>query len=102
MAGGYTGKVLEIDLERRRHVLVDTDRQAAEQFLGGRGMGIKALWDRIPNAGLDPLSPENPLMFWPGSLSGFPLAGASRVAVVTKAANTSPAESPVANASTVS
>ena len=102
MAGGYTGKVLEIDLERRRHVLVDTDRQAAQQFLGGRGMGIKALWDRIPNAGLDPLSPENPLMFWPGPLSGFPLAGASRVAVVTKAANTSPVESPVAKASTVS
>lgn len=32
MTGGYTGKVLEIDLGRRRHVLVDTDRQAAQHF----------------------------------------------------------------------
>lgn len=51
-------------------------------------MGIKALWERIPTAGLDPLLPDNPLMFWPGPLSGLPLAGASRVAVVTKSALT--------------
>ncbi|NMC33840.1 MAG: aldehyde ferredoxin oxidoreductase family protein [Veillonellaceae bacterium] len=102
MSGGYTGKILEVDLTGRRHFFSDTDRQAAAQFLGGRGMGIKTLWDRIPGPGLDPLSPENPLMFWPGPLSGFPLAGASRVAVVTKSASTSPAKSPVANASTVS
>ena len=101
MSGGYTGKVLEVDLTGRRHFLSDTDRQAATQFLGGRGMGIKALWERVRQPGLDPLLPENPLMFWPGPLSGLPLAGSSRVAVVTKAANTSPTDSSVTTASTV-
>lgn len=101
MAGGYTGRVLEIDLERRRHSILDTDLKAAEAFLGGRGMGIKTLWDRLPSAGVDPLSPANPLMFWPGPLSGLPLAGSSRVSVVTKAANTSPLESAFPNASTL-
>ena len=83
MADGFSGRILEIDLTLHRHYISDTDRAAAELYLGGRGLGIKTLWDRLPVAGLDPLSPENPLMFWPGPLSGLPLAGPSRVSVVT-------------------
>jgi aldehyde:ferredoxin oxidoreductase len=101
MAGGFTGRVLEIDLTGHRQFVSDTDMKAAELYLGGRGMGIKTLWDKIPSAGLDSLSPNNPLIFWPGPLSGLPLAGASRVSVVTKAANTSPAQSSSPNASTL-
>ena len=101
MAHGYCGKILEVDLTSRRHALNDTDMKAAEQFLGGRGLGVKALWDRLAAAGIDALSPKNPLMFWPGPLSGLPLAGPSRVTVVTKAANTSPAETNLPGASTL-
>ena len=101
MADGFSGRILEIDLTLHRHYISDTDRAAAELYLGGRGLGIKTLWDRLPVAGLDPLSPENPLMFWPGPLSGLPLAGPSRVSVVTKAANTSPIDTTLPNASTV-
>ena len=101
MAHGYSGKILEIDLGSRRHTLSDTDMKAAEQFLGGRGLGVKMLWDRLPAAGIDALSPENPLMFWPGPLSGLPLAGPSRVTVVTKAANTSPVDPSLSHASTL-
>ena len=102
MPGGYSGRTLEIDLTTRHISMPETDRKAAEQFLGGRGMGIKALWDRITTAGLDPLSPANPLMFWTSPLSGLPIAGASRVSVVTKAANTSPENPELPQASTVS
>ena len=101
MAHGYCGKILEVDLTSRRHSLSDTDMKAAEQFLGGRGLGVKTLWDRLPAAGIDALSPKNPLMFWPGPLSGLPLAGPSRVTVVTKAANTAPAETNLPHASTL-
>lgn len=101
MAYGYSGKILEIDLNTRLHSLSDTDMKAAEQFLGGRGLGIKMLWDRLPVAITDALSPANPLMFWPGPLSGLPLAGASRVTVVTKAANTSPSQNSSPYASTL-
>ena len=101
MAGGFTGKVLEIDLNRHQYSIIGTDLKAAEQYLGGRGLGIKTLWDRISTAGMDPLSPDNPLMFWASPISGLPLAGASRLSVVTKAANTSPIDSPLPHASTV-
>lgn len=102
MASGYCGRSLEIDLASRRHFTPETDLKSAERFVGGRGMGVKALWDRLPTAGIDPLSPANPLMFWTSPLSGLPLAGASRIAVVTKAANTSPEVSPLPHASTIS
>lgn len=101
MTKGYTGRILEIDLTHRRHTLSDTDMKSTELFIGGRGLGIKTLWDRLPTAGVDPLSPQNILTFWPSPLSGLPLAGPSRVSVVTKAANTSPAEAGLANASTL-
>jgi aldehyde:ferredoxin oxidoreductase len=101
MAHGYTGRILEVDLSLRRHTFSDTDIKSAEQYLGGRGMGIKTLWDRLPNAGVDPLSPANLLTFWPGPLSGLPLAGPSRITVVTKAANTSPIDSALPHASTI-
>ena len=102
MASGYSGHILEIDLHAMRHYTSDTDMKAAEAFLGGRGMGIKTLWDRISSPGMDPLSPANPLIFWTSPLSGLPLAGPSRVSVITKAANTSPEDSTLSNASTVS
>jgi aldehyde:ferredoxin oxidoreductase len=101
MAKGYTGRILEIDLTRRHHSLSDTDMKSAELFLGGRGLGVKTLWDRLPTAGIDSLSPQNLLTFWPGPLSGLPLAGPSRVSIVTKAANTTPFESNLPHASTL-
>jgi aldehyde:ferredoxin oxidoreductase len=71
-------------------------------FIGGRGLGMKLLWDRLPEPGVDALSPENPLMFMPGPFSGFPIPSASRTVVVTKSPCTSPVNSPYPHASTVS
>lgn len=101
MANGYMGKVLEIDLTNKKISTSNLDPKVAEQFIGGRGIGAKYLWDRVKNPGLDPLSPENPLMFWTGPLTGTAIPGPSRVTVCTKAANTSPAESKYPKASTV-
>jgi aldehyde:ferredoxin oxidoreductase len=71
-------------------------------FIGGRGLGIKILWDRLKRPGINPLSPENPLMFMPGPFSGFPVPSASRTCVVTKSPCTSPFSSSHEFASTVS
>lgn len=101
MPNGYMGKVLEIDLTSKKVWTSDLDMKVAEKFVGGRGLGAKYLWDRVKNPGLDPLSPENPLMFWTGPLTGTPIPGPSRVTVCTKSANTSPASSQYPNASTV-
>ena len=101
MPNGYMGKILEIDLTSKKVSTSDLDMKIAEQFVGGRGLGAKYLWDRVKTPGLDPLSPENPLMFWTGPLTGTAIPGPSRVTVCTKAANTSPVSSPHPKASTV-
>lgn len=99
---GYYGVILEIDLttggiEKREVSSGDVDK-----FVGGRGLGIKILCDRLKEPGTNPLSPENPLMFMPGPFSGFPIASASRTCVVTKSPCTSPIYSKYPYASTVS
>ena len=63
---------------------------------------MKILWDRLKKPGVDPLSPENPLIFMPGPFSGFPVPSASRTCVVTKSPMTSPFKSDYPHASTVS
>jgi aldehyde:ferredoxin oxidoreductase len=98
---GYHGVLLEIDLgsgkaERKPIPVEDT-----ANFVGGRGLGMKILWDRLKQPGVDPLSPENPLMFMPGPLSGFPVPSSSRTCVITKSPRTSPVESEHPCASTV-
>lgn len=88
MAGGYWGVTLDIDLTQRRTARMDIDRKILEQYIGGRGLGVRLLWERIQTNGVDAFAPENPLLFCPGPLSSLPLPGPSRVSVVTKAANT--------------
>ena len=85
-----TARILSVDLDSGRHSRQEIAAIDQERYLGGRGLGIKIMGDLLPQAGVDPLSAENPLTFWPGPLSGLPIAGPCRVSVVTKAANTSP------------
>jgi len=99
---GYHGVILDIDLttgkiDRKPIPLEDTAK-----FVGGRGLGMKILWDRLKTPGIDALSPENPLMFMPGPLSGFPVPSSSRTCVVTKSPRTSAIASEHPQASTVS
>ncbi|THB64735.1 MAG: aldehyde:ferredoxin oxidoreductase [Desulfovibrio sp.] len=99
---GYHGVMLEVDLTTGNVQTIPTPAQDVDAFLGGRGLGIKMLWDRIPYPGLDPLSPDNPLIFLAGPFSGLPIASASRTCVMTKSPCTSAESSPYPHASTVS
>jgi len=98
---GFYGSILEIDLSSGKHRRKPLPYDYYQKFLGGRGLGARLLWDYLPEAGADPLSPENPLMFMPGILSGFPVPSASRTCVVTKSPNTSPIKTRYKNASTI-
>ncbi|MFW5860790.1 MAG: aldehyde ferredoxin oxidoreductase family protein [Spirochaetota bacterium] len=98
---GYHGVILEINLtsgkSRKRKIPADD----IHNFIGGRGLGMRILWDELQEPGIDPLSPQNPLLFMAGPFSGFPIPSASRTCVVTKNPRTSPEKSKYANASTV-
>ncbi len=64
--GGYTGKVLEVDLSGGSVETRGLSQEMAEKYLGGKGFGARLLYDRLP-VGVDPLSPENMLVFATGS-----------------------------------
>ncbi len=99
---GYHGAILDIDLSSGKIEKKAVAPDDLDKFVGGRGLGMKILWDRLKKPGVDPLSAENPLMFMPGPFSGFPIPSSSRTCVVTKSPITSPEKSEYPCASTVS
>jgi aldehyde:ferredoxin oxidoreductase len=82
-AGGYTGKVLRINLTDQTAETEDLPQDVAKDFIGGAGFGIKYLFDEVP-AGADALGPENKLIFSSGPFSGTTIPCASRMAVTGK------------------
>lgn len=99
---GYYGKLLEVNLSTGEIKKSNLSKQILKDYLGGRGLGTKLLFDRLPNPGVDAFSPENVLLFMPGPFSGLPLPSSSRTCVVTKSPRTSPLKSPYPKASTIS
>ncbi|MGD9189815.1 MAG: aldehyde ferredoxin oxidoreductase N-terminal domain-containing protein, partial [Desulfobacteraceae bacterium] len=81
--GGYTGKILRIDLSAQTATTEDLPKEIAADFIGGAGFGIKYLFEEVP-ATADPLGPENKLIFASGPLSGTNIPCTSRMAVTAK------------------
>jgi len=83
MGNGYAGKILKIDLSGKEEIKVDPlDMKFAKKFLGGKGFGAKLLYDLLPPK-TDPYSPNNPIMYVTGPLTGT-LAPCIRYCLVTK------------------
>lgn len=72
-----TGFNLEVDLSSGNIEKVETDPSLTELHLGGLGTNARILWDRVP-ADIDPLSPENIIIFSAGLLDGTIAPGANR------------------------
>ncbi len=83
MIKGYAGRVLEIDLGERSFSFEPLDEEIARLYIGGKGYGTRLLYDRT-EAGIDPLGPENPLIFATGPLNGSVAPQSNRFAVVCK------------------
>lgn len=77
------GKLLRVDL--RSHIFEEEDISAetARKFLGGRGLGVKILYDEL-NANVDPLSKENIVVIATGPLTGTKTPSSGRHVVVSK------------------
>ena len=73
MVGGYAGKLLDIDLSRGKIVKTSLQEEVLRQYLGGRGLGAKILWDRLGSRWekVDPLGPENLFLALTGPLTGY-------------------------------
>jgi aldehyde:ferredoxin oxidoreductase len=70
---GYAGKFLEIDLSEGTFKNVTFDDELLKDYVGGRALAAKILCDRLIGEweDLDPLGPDNILLFLPGPLTGF-------------------------------
>ena len=80
---GWVGKVLRVNLTTGRITKEATNLEDAKRFIGARGLGSKIFTDEVdPN--VDPLSPENKLIFAPGPFSGTFAPSGGRYEVITK------------------
>jgi aldehyde:ferredoxin oxidoreductase len=59
------------------------DDNIVKKFVGGRGIGIKILFNEIKR-GIEPLSSENKLIFATGPVTNSPIPTSSRFHVITK------------------
>ena len=80
---GYRGTILRVNLTEQTIQKEALDLDMARKYIGGRGLGTKIMMDEVdPN--VDPLSPENKLLFVTGPLTGTPTPTGGRYMVVTK------------------
>lgn len=73
---GYAGTILYVDLTNGKTRTEKLTEETAKKYIGGIGLGMK-LYLSNSKAGVDPLSPENPLVLALGPVSGtmFPTGG---------------------------
>jgi aldehyde:ferredoxin oxidoreductase len=83
MYGGYTGKILRVDLSNKRSEIQQLDENLAKSYVGGSGIGAKFLYDETTEH-TDPLSPENILVFMSGPLTGSGVPGTGRHEITFK------------------
>jgi len=79
----YVGKVLRVNLATKEVSVEDLNLDDVKNYIGGRGLGVKMLMDEIDPT-VDPLSPDNKMIFISGPLSGTRVSTGCRYMVVTK------------------
>jgi len=80
---GMTGRWLWVDLSAGRVEDKPLEPWLIKGYLGGRGINARMLWD-LTEPGIDPLGPENPLIFGTGSLGGTCAPNSGRMTVTCK------------------
>jgi len=70
---GYAGKFLEVNLTTGNIKDTKLDEAVLKDYVGGRGLATKILWDRLGNKWeeISPLGSENVLLFLTGPLTGY-------------------------------
>ena len=80
---GYHGRILHVNLTNGQTHIETFDETFAQTYLGGNGFAIRLLYERLA-PGIDPLAPDNMLVFAVGPATDTPIPGATRCFVGTK------------------
>lgn len=78
---GWSGNILKVDLTDGSCIREKIPQQLLEEYLGGRGLGVRLMRDYYH---LDPFDPAMPLIFSVGPLCGTPAPTAARLSVVSR------------------
>ncbi len=77
---GYTGKILKVDLTTGTLEIEQPSESLYRRYFGANGFIGYYLLKELP-ANVDPLGPDNLLVFAAGPMTGVPIAGSGRSAV---------------------
>ena len=80
---GSTHRLLRVNLSNGRVKAEKLDEETVRAFLGGKCLGAKILYEELEPR-IDPLGPENKLIFAAGPLTGALFPGNSRYVVMAK------------------
>ncbi|HKK89789.1 MAG TPA: aldehyde ferredoxin oxidoreductase family protein [Desulfobacteraceae bacterium] len=80
---GAVNRIIDIDLSEKIYSVFTVTDQDRKAFLGGKGLGIKLLYDRLV-PGIDPLDEENIIAVMPGVLAGTGAVCSGRFSAVFK------------------
>lgn len=83
MSSGYSGKILHVDLTEERSWTEQLDDQVYRAYLGGSALSSYLLL-RDLKPGVNPLGPDNLLIFMTSIINGLPLSGANRYSAAAK------------------
>lgn len=84
---GFFNMALRVNVTQRSFKLQILEDSVLRKKLGGKGLATHLLLEHNP-PGVDPLSPENHLIFANGPTAGTPIWGSSRYGVFTKSPQT--------------
>jgi aldehyde:ferredoxin oxidoreductase len=84
---GFYGKLLRINLTDKSFSVEEIGEEIFRKYLGGKGLGSYLLLNNV-GQGIDPLSPENKLIFVAGSSTGTGMWGSARYGVYSKSPQT--------------
>jgi len=86
MLNAYAGQYLEIDLTKQEVKKIPLDKEFLRKYVGGSGIGA-ALYSKywaLKDLKVEPLSPDNPLIFMTGPLTGSTFPASPRVVVCSR------------------
>jgi aldehyde:ferredoxin oxidoreductase len=82
-AKGYWGRILRVDLSKKKISEQPLDDDVASALIGGSGLGARILFDEVAPE-VDPLGPDNLLIFAVGPLTGTKIYNSNRFDVIAK------------------
>ncbi|MEM3060933.1 MAG: aldehyde ferredoxin oxidoreductase family protein, partial [Candidatus Bathyarchaeia archaeon] len=83
MQFGYMGKILRINLTGKKIKTQRLPSSFVKEYVGGKGFGTRLLYDEL-DKGVNPLSPENKLIFATGPATGTIVPTSAKVGLFFK------------------